>query len=236
MIWQCVSVLTAYRPRSTNCANRSRFSKRSSAVQSWRCVACRRLVHVSSVRSKAKLPRSTSTATSVSSCVAVRCWTRVQVPSTTCASRLRPEPMTSIANPRSRSSSVQPVRKAWPRSPESHAASRSSSLIYLLFSQLRLVYNFCYLFNYIRVWQQNTFLSLAGLAPITGTPLERPPTEIPRMLPLEKMWELPLTCTPPDTYRPTTHDAGIYWKLVRTHPIGATHDPIWLLEVINPFT
>jgi len=103
---------------------RSRSSKRSSAVPSWRCVACTRLVLGSSVRSPARQLTSTSTASSASSCVTVRCSMLARVPCTTCAARPRPEPMISTASPRSHSLSDPPARRVLHRSPEFLAASR----------------------------------------------------------------------------------------------------------------
>ena len=114
----------ACRRRCTSCVSRSRSSKRSSAVPSWRCVVCKRLVRGSNARSPAKRPRSTSTTTSVSSCATVRCWTHAPDPSTTCVSRPRPAQTTSTASRKSRSWSARPARKGSRRSPASPAASR----------------------------------------------------------------------------------------------------------------
>jgi len=108
----CVCVMSACRQRSTNCVSRSRFSRRNSVVRSWHCVVYRRRAHVSSARSPAKRRPSTSTATSVSSCVTVRCWTLALDPSTICVLRARPVQMTSIVSQRSRNSLVRRVKKA----------------------------------------------------------------------------------------------------------------------------
>jgi len=119
-------MLSACRPRSMSYASPFRYSKRSSVVRSWRYVVYRRLGHGSSVRSPAKLPPSTLTATSASNCVTVRCLTPVLALSMTCASRPRLERMTSTVNRRSLNSLVQHATKASPPSSEFLAVCSSS--------------------------------------------------------------------------------------------------------------
>ena len=125
VFFYCVCwTLLGCRRRSTSCVSRSRYSKRSSVARSWRCVACTRLARGSSVRSPAKRRRSTSTASSVSSCATVGCWTRALDPCTTCASRPSRARTTSTASRRSRSWSARPASEVSPRSLEFPAASR----------------------------------------------------------------------------------------------------------------
>lgn len=112
----------ACRRRSTSCVSQFRFSKRNSVVPSWHSVAYKRLDLVLSVRLTGKLPASTSTVCSVSSCETVRCSTRALDQYTICVWRLRLGPVTSTVNQRSPHLLARHARKALPLSLECLAA------------------------------------------------------------------------------------------------------------------